>query len=296
MLEPINCPECQRPMVEIGSQSKSATKYEDCIRRCENCKVGASNAKKNPTFIYKNIEANVPKEFKLDGELEPFLRKALNEYNRENKLVKFGFSTSEDALTWIFFSYFVVFSNLDVLQKLLSFEQPIKEILLWGNPIINKSNISWNSSLKSIGFNLGETPLRLSEPDCIIISDEEVKFIEVKLKSENDLDNDSKKFLKYNKSFAYIDFSTTIKSGLYELTRNWTIGTIFSGNKNFQLINLGPRKLFSKEKRRQLDLFKLSLVKPNNFILLSWEDILESELFHNLDQWFTKDVQKRLNR
>jgi hypothetical protein len=80
-----------------------AENWLDCLRRCEGCRVGVSNAMSNPTIIFDDPRLNIPEEV-LDGVLQT-LSLALNVRNRENKKRKFGFSTSEDALTWTLFKF-----------------------------------------------------------------------------------------------------------------------------------------------------------------------------------------------
>ena len=51
-MEKIKCPKCKSIMQEFDIKSKKASKYEDCIRRCIQCQIGASNAQINPRKIY----------------------------------------------------------------------------------------------------------------------------------------------------------------------------------------------------------------------------------------------------
>jgi uncharacterized protein YbaR (Trm112 family) len=53
-LQIIACPSCKRPMTESeDSEIRRAESFKDCVRRCEACRVGASNADGSPvTFIY----------------------------------------------------------------------------------------------------------------------------------------------------------------------------------------------------------------------------------------------------
>ena len=96
-MEKIKCPKCNSIMQEFGIKPKKASKYEDCIRRCIQCQIGASNAQRNPTFIYKDYRNNIPSN--LLEHLDETLEKTLNTTNRENKKIKLGFSTSEDAVS-----------------------------------------------------------------------------------------------------------------------------------------------------------------------------------------------------
>jgi len=105
-LTKIKCPGCGEFIFPKNGINKKANTYNDCLRFCEKCEIGFSNSKNNPTVIYKNHIENVPKLLRQDIDIS--LNHSINEMNRKNKKIKFGFSTSEDALTWTFFKYFVV--------------------------------------------------------------------------------------------------------------------------------------------------------------------------------------------
>ncbi len=297
MLSTIYCPKCKKPMRLLFDSSTAPNKYEDCARRCENCGVGASNSTiETPTFIYRNYKDNIPERL-LTG-LDFTLKNSLNIYNRDNKKRKIGYSTSEDALTWIFFSYFVTESKLSILQALLDLKNPIEEILLWGVPIIDFLHLDYTNKLKTACLKFGEDVNKLSEPDCIIISNHEVMFIEVKFYSENPkLEGEAlKKFEKYFANDSYSDYCRATSSGLYELVRNWTIGDEFSKGKDFYLMNLGKQKLFSQNKKIYLDQFRESLINPSKFICKSWESIIGRIEFLSLDSWFVDEIQKRFSK
>jgi len=106
ILPKIKCPNCGELIFSTTGIIKSAYSYNDCLRRCEKCEIGFSNSKNNPTVIYNKYYENIPKLLRQG--LDTSLNNSMNEFNRKNKKIKFGFSTSEDALTWSFFKYFVV--------------------------------------------------------------------------------------------------------------------------------------------------------------------------------------------
>lgn len=296
MYSTIDCPKCNKPMKLLFESSPVAKKYEDCARRCEGCMVGASNAKTKPTFIYKNYKDNIPIE--LHEGIDHVMTNSINETAKTNKPIRLGFSTSEDTLTWIFFSYFAKKSELAILQNILALKNQIEEILLWGVPIINIQQYDYVNTLKRACLKFRENVDRLSEPDCIVITKTEVMFIEVKLFSENPRlkDKDLNKFDKYFANESYSDYSKAISSRLYELVRNWTIGNEFANGKKFYLMNLGRPGLFSKNKKIHLDLFKESLTDPSSFICTSWKSIIDSKEFLSLDPWFVDEIQKRFSK
>ncbi|MBO7144796.1 MAG: hypothetical protein J6W13_08210 [Salinivirgaceae bacterium] len=266
-MEDIKCPLCGKRMKEYKLVKKTAKTYEDCIRKCLNCEIGASNAKNNSTYIYKDYQKNVPEVF-LEG-LDETLKNANNVRNRPSKKIKFGYSTSEDAFSWIFTKYFI-HSEIEGLKNILGLEDGIEEILMWGVPQITKQQ-EYQKSLIDICKQLGERKNSYSEPDIIVISKSEIIFIEVKLKSSND-----KKEIKDDKYFVkdyYADWAKAKNSKCYELVRNWTIGNLFAKGKSMRLINLAPESTLND---KQLEVFENSLKDPKRFQKMSWKSVFSS--------------------
>jgi hypothetical protein len=100
------CPQCDEFMTErqcIGT-IPTATSFEDCLRRCERHNIGASNTQNGTaTYIYRDPLQNIP-DASREGAIEALMN-ALNELNRPSKVRRFGFSTSEDAVTWVVFTH-----------------------------------------------------------------------------------------------------------------------------------------------------------------------------------------------
>ena len=59
-LDKIKCPSCGELLIPRNEIIKQSNSFDDCLRRCDNCMVGFSNGKDNPTMIYKNYVDNVP--------------------------------------------------------------------------------------------------------------------------------------------------------------------------------------------------------------------------------------------
>ena len=220
----IKCPKCSKKMTyDYTKKRKKTNSFEDCIRICKKCGCGASNRNENPTYIYKNYINNLPDKKDKDM-LDVLFNHTLNEKNRENKKIKFGFSTSEDACSWIFFTYFFKKNKLDVLKDILGLKSEIKDILFWGvsyNDLINSkiSEISAGilennniiKSLKQSEKDIGEKPKLRTEPDIIVVTDEELVFIEVKVNSgmpkfNFNEEKNKEKFEKYSKVKYYNNF------------------------------------------------------------------------------------------
>jgi tetratricopeptide (TPR) repeat protein len=102
----LTCPSCDGPIAAVNyiDRVPVAQRFDDCLRRCETCGVAASNAahSQDVTFIYRDPLENIPiasREGVIDA-----LSQSLNLRNRESKRSRFGFTTSEDALTWVVFT------------------------------------------------------------------------------------------------------------------------------------------------------------------------------------------------
>lgn len=294
-MEKIKCPICGEILTPRKQVVKPASSFNDCLRRCEKCLVGFSNSKENPTMIYKNYADNVPSL--LHSDLEFVLSNSLNQMNRANKKNKFAFSTSEDALTWSFFKYFVMYNRLNDLLILLNIDskETSFDIYLWGTNICSKiidSDFNKQFIQKSDLFN--EDSLKRTEPDVIIKLNDKLIFIEVKYQSANEVITDSAKFNKY--LVAKIDYNNLIASGHYELYRNWAFASSLSNDSKFELINLGLSRLFIDKNKAKLKKFEDSLNSDNGkFVKLSWEQIIRNMNESEYDDWFLLYLRQKMN-
>ena len=95
-LPSLKCPRCSRPIAATESIDRvpMATQFDNCLRRCEPCGIGASNAAdpEAVTYIHRDPLGNIPTESR-DGAIQT-LGQAFNVRNRESKLRRFVFSTS----------------------------------------------------------------------------------------------------------------------------------------------------------------------------------------------------------
>src|SRR5262245_48719435 len=138
VLPPLPCPSCHEPMLAtaVHAQPTKAERFEDCLRRCERCGIGASNGKR-PTYIYREPFENIPAQSRT-GAAE-LLARSQNIRNRSNKLTKFGFSTSEDAVTWVVFTYLQQSGRLvEALKESTVIDGHMgitPTVLLWGAPL-----------------------------------------------------------------------------------------------------------------------------------------------------------------
>ena len=147
-------------------------------------------------MLFNDPRMNVPREVRV-GVIEA-LGLALNVRNRANKKVKFGFSTSEDALTWTVFRHLHETGTL--LNSLRRAGLPIPDgaarpeaLLLWGVPIPPDragDDRGWRlrARLESIADRLGENPNSRTEPDVVIdLGEAGIFIVEVKHRSPTDV-------------------------------------------------------------------------------------------------------------
>lgn len=293
-LSKIKCPNCGKLLSATNEIIKRVSSYEDCLRRCEKCQVGFSNAKNKPTIVYKNYIDNIPELVRQD--LNISLNNSMNEMNRKNKIHKFGFSTSEDALTWSFFKYFVVKNKIPDLLKLLNIksEETDFEIYLWGTNICSSEpNTEFIDKFIETSNSFNENSSMRTEPDVIIKLQDKLVFIEVKYLSSNEISENEEKFKKY--LINDFDKKAIVESGHYELTRNWAFVSKLSNGKKFELINLGLQKLFIDKNRNRLNKFEKALKSDKGkFRKISWEEILEKVNKTEFDLWFKNYLNDKL--
>jgi len=290
MLPSIKCPQCKKTLSTEKNHILPASNFKTCLRKCINCGIGFSNAKNSPTKIYEKPAQNIPAS--LTKNVEKVLRNSVNERNRLNKLNKFCFSTSEDALTWSTFIYLLNKNRLSDLMSYLNIEtQGSGFLYLWGVDAKEPNNISntITQSLKHISFDIGENTKSMTDPDVIIhFPNSALIFIEVKYQSGNEINHSPNKLNKYINHDPYLfkDNVMVYDSGHYELIRNWVIGNSLISDTPFYLINLGYTSLFNDKNQKKLELFSNSLnciEGKRVFRKVSWEYLLNSNLFSDSD-------------
>lgn len=284
VLKDIKCPKCGNIIKGGTYTQKSAQKYEDCYRKCQECSCAVSNAQEHPTYIYLNYMDNLLKDNKDDKlKLEEIFKNVLNKRNRKNKINKFGYSSSEDAFSWIFFSYFLKHDKLQELSSALNIKEEIKDILFWGVPY---KQSEFGKSIRDILINKEnerkENDKSRTEPDIIIVTEHKIVFIEVKLKSgmpeqkkEEQYKNDSYFDKEYYCSIN--EFNSLKDNGyLYELIRNWTLCNDIALEKKLSpmLYNLIPN--IAKKEEDSQKKFTATLIKSDNYKVIKWKDLFSN--------------------
>lgn len=278
-LQALACPSCGH--VLVGQSWKRASSFEDCVRRCDDCGIGFSNARHSPTMIYRDSAMNVPVEFR-EG-LADALAQALNIYNRPQKKTKFGFSTSEDAITWTVFSAIARSGRSSALWRELTGatldvdESP--SLLLWGVPLEAGDDRAWGvrRMVEGVSDALGEDPRLRTEPDVIVDAGSEgIVIVEVKYRSPNDHKTPDARFDRYLDSRCFIDPAAAKATGLYELVRNWRFGCELARDRKFALVNLVRRRDLQREQERLSQLIStLAMSGHRRFIPVEWEGLVD---------------------
>jgi hypothetical protein len=273
-LPPIECPVCHQMLKARAGKVMPASSFESCLRRCDACGIGFSNAKRDPVTIVGTLAQAVP-EAVYDG-LSDALQAAVNAINRENKRAKFCFATSEDAITW------TVFRRLHARARLAAALRAAEIIdashdgepamLLWGAPIPagHARAQLLASELANASARTGEDARKRTEPDVTLdFGPDGIVLIEVKHRSANEA-NASGSWTRYVCDGCFKDVKLAEQSGMYELARNWRFAYELAGTRQFAVVNLGPSRLFAGS---SLDMFKRSLgaTGRGRFVTMSWE-------------------------
>ena len=298
-----DCPVCGRPMTGRthleGSRIRAAAKYSDCHRRCTVCRVGYSNATTNPTLIYSDSLSNVPLEVRRDA-LQT-LHNALNIRCRVPKIRRFGYSTSEDAVTWTVFS-FLGQQRPDalprVVQRLFGLDgSRDTSVLLWGAPItpgIRGGEVQ--TALRGVVVALGEDRRSPSEPDVILdCGDAGLVVIEVKYLSGNDHRVQANWSRYVRNTGAFADPDAAEASGLYELVRNWRIAHDLAAGRPFAVVNLAPAGTLAATPGMEQFKASLNTSPKHRFSPLTWSAFLASITAEceGLPPWFESYLRDR---
>jgi len=278
-------PACGRPMSNRAytpnarGGAPTASSYDRCLRQCSSCGIGVSNGRSKTTIIHRDPLQNVPVEVRAGA--SDTLAAALNVRNRPTKLIKFGFDTSEDAVTWTVFSYLHRHQRqalAGLYQGLFGIPADgVPELLLWGVPVQGDSSASSvGPNLVAVSDALGEVPASRSEPDVVLdFGSAGVVVIEVKYRSGNSKITRPSKFDRYvDGSPAFTNPATVKASGLYELTRNWRIAHDLAAGRPFVLVNLTMDGTLTSTRGLPGFVASLATSTSQRFLPVSWRDFL----------------------
>ena len=286
LLPALPCPKCRRVLAPSRATREiaSATGFDECLRKCVACGIGLSNARTPgaETTIYRDPVDNVPEELR-DGFVEA-LRASVNELNRDNKVRKAAFSTSEDALTWSYFEHLRRTRRLARLGLLPTSREPL--LILWGSQVGQPSSLrsAIPAALAEVSRDLGEEPSKRTEPDVVLdYGRDGIAVIEVKHRSGNEEKDGSyagwDRYVGAAADNAFHDPVSMRELGLYELARNWRFGCELRQRFDRPVVvaNLGPVSLFQGRAGRLLEAFETGLKQDamQRFRRLAWHDVLE---------------------
>jgi hypothetical protein len=253
------------------------------------------------TYIHRDPLGNIPIESREGA--SHALGQALNVRNRESKRRRFGFSTSEDAVTWVVFTYLLRSNQLlAALRRAgLIADEPLTTtptLLLWGAPIDNgPRGAEIRKQLSDLCACLQEDPNSFSEPDVIVdLGEDGLMFIEVKHRSGNDLQPAD--YAGWSRYASAARLSWRIKgvkaSGCYELARNWCLLKSLAAERPASLVSLGPAKLFLGTEGARLDRFVAALGtdERSHFMKVRWSDLLGKGL-SDVPDWFAQFCRSR---
>ena len=221
--------------------------------------------------------------------------------NHANQIRRFGFSTSEDALTWSVFKFLHDSRQLTQSLRLSGLPLPAPSdphptMLLWGAPVpLDRENNprGWElrERLISISDWLCENAQGRTEPDVLLdLGQSGLFMIEVKHGSHT-----IAKGPDYEGWSNYYHRGHPIRdTGCYQLARNWCFGIelALSLRRPFTLIYLGPHQLFQRD-AEMLQGFEASLMglEMANFRTLAWDSFLGAIPVR--PDWFLEYIRSR---
>jgi hypothetical protein len=225
------------------------------------------------------------------------LERSLNVRSRGSKRRRFGFSTSEDAVTWVVFSYLLrshrLLETVRMAKWLVLRDSPTMPTLnLWGAPVDDGSGGSQiQQQLKGLCHSIGENRSSFSEPDAIIdLGPAGLVFVEVKYRSGNDCKPPDYVGWERYASAPGLDwcFEDVKASGCYELARNWFLLKSLAADRPATLVNLGPTKLFEGPEGARLIRFAQTLGSDAHasFKKAAWPDLLRP-VMTDAPGWFS---------
>jgi hypothetical protein len=310
-LPDLHCQECGRLLVveQEDDLVAPATSFRDCLRRCDSCGIGYSNTGRagTETRIYRDARSNVPVQVR--EEFFQSLSRAVNLVNRENKIQKAAFDTSEDALTWSVFRGMQLAGGLRRTLARVGVEiaqqascEPA--LLLWGADVLpgSSSDPSAARTLEAVSRDdLHEPTNYRTEPDVILdFHQAGVVLIEVKYLSRNErlkprADNWGR-YIEEPDAGAFVDAGRVLESGYYELARNWRFAWEMSRRLGtpMALVNLGRPALFEGPEGASLGEFEslLSQDPRHRFYRVSWQRMLEA--CEGSPQWLPEYLATKL--
>ncbi len=227
------------------------------------------------TFEYGDIKDNLL--WKDVDDLQ--LLENIFKVKRECRMTR---NNSEDALSWNIFRYLEKTNQLDWYLSIISGKKiENSKILYWSFSQDERSNYFL---LKKASKEFGEITNRGSEPDIIVLSKNDLFFIEAKFTATNKTRPsnliDTKKYIQggdnwYHQVFHANYKEVAIDRQKYELMRFWFLGSWIAKEVefDFHLVNL-----VLEDREHDIEADFLPLINQNNhreFSRQSWESIYQ---------------------
>ncbi len=271
--------------------AKRASGFASCLRRCNVCGIGFSNAQ-DPSAVRKILRdpfAGLP-AYIAEGS-ESALADCLNQSHSAAKKTEFESLRSEDHATW---TVMRLLQHERLLGRAFRREGRDPVMLMWGVPVPNDDTAgrALRDRIINVSNSLSEKPTRRSEPDVVLdFGDEGVIVIEAKLFSPNERKPETYAgWSKYIDHSVFRDPESACATGYYQLVRNWRIGTALAGERPFTLVNLAPE--FAGDERTGLARLRLALrtSRERRFILRRWSALLSGFV---VPDWFSDYARRR---
>jgi hypothetical protein len=281
MIDLTRCPRCSAELEidPVRGRPSAARGYDDCQRRCRVCRIGLSNSSTKPTFIREDWRTGLWRPGETQR-LETILRHSLNRKSRKSKKARLANERSEDLLTWNVFSWLEDHGRLGAFARFVgtSADTTDPRVFYWGaNDRYPFGRLDLPALLTAPPFL--EKPVRLSEPDVILLSGLDLILVEVKLDSPNDRTPGLEKIGEYVAAAAgwFRPAADVVAAGFYELTRNWAIGGAIADRlgRRFTLVNLIRHARRAPEERTRSE-FQRIVTTRGTFRQVTWEDCAEA--------------------
>ena len=271
-----------------------ASGYASCLRRCEHCGVGFSNANRNDprhlTKILRDPFIDLPAWVACGS--DSALDNCLNRAHAATKRTEFHSLRSEDHITW---TVLRLLQREHALGRAFGHPDKMPDVLAWGAPVPEGSAGAQRLREKVIGIldRIGESARWRTEPDIILdFGDCGVIIIEAKFSSSNEVrSSDYGGWDKYANTDCFRDWDVVRDTGRYELVRNWRLGVELAGERCFKLVNLAQN--FSDDERTALARLRIALrtTSARHFTLRTWSSILGHI---TIPDWFQKYAERRV--
>lgn len=241
--------------------------------------------------VYKNYLDNISCPDKSNGALTQKADTDLNTIGKATGLSRIGNAVSEDALSWSVFRTLEFYKKLNLFLNLLDIHDNIEHSIFW------TGNTRTEIKDKTLEVIIDEVeprsmwPTQQTEPDIILVCQENLIFIEAKLGEpdktvlgwarKNDFtkkQNHYKQFLDTDFNKDFINSFSTVGKRYYQLMRNIIVGRLMANKlkKKFTMVALvnplSKPQGYKSHESKFIDFLKY-LKQPEITKMVTWQDI-----------------------